>query len=185
MVRDEGMALAPWGALGGGQFKSEEQRKKAEGRAGKPSENQIKLSNALETIAKKKNTILTSVALAYVMHKAPYVFPIVGGRNIEHLKGNIEALGLELSEEEIDEIDNVVPFDVGFPMKFIFEFRDAQKYKTDMTGSDVGLLQAAVKLDSVEWPKVCSYFPLSIFRGCLTCANLEIADQTAWLEVKA
>lgn len=30
--------------------------------------------------------------LAYVMHKTPNVFPIVGGRRIEHLKGNIEAL---------------------------------------------------------------------------------------------
>jgi hypothetical protein len=103
------------------------------------------------------------------MHKAPYVFPIVGGRNIEHLKGNIEALGLELSEEEIDEIDNVVPFDVGFPMKFMFEFRDTQKYKTSMTGSDVGLLKSAVKLDSVEWPKVCSLCSLLLGPRMFIC----------------
>jgi aryl-alcohol dehydrogenase-like predicted oxidoreductase len=158
MVRDEGMALAPWGALGQGMFKSEEQRKKTEGqgRAIKPSEAELKLSATLETIAKRKNTLITSVAMAYVMHKAPYVFPIVGGRNIEHLKGNIEALALELSEADIDEIDGATAFDVGFPMKFIYEFRGAQKYKTTMTGSDVGLLQSAANLDSVDWPKVSS-----------------------------
>ncbi|MES2481469.1 MAG: aldo/keto reductase, partial [Pseudomonadota bacterium] len=41
---------------------------------------------ATEAIAKKKNTQITSVALAYVMHKAPHVFPIVGGRTVGHLK---------------------------------------------------------------------------------------------------
>lgn len=141
------------GALGGGLFKTEEQRKKAEGRkTGAPSEDTVKICEKLEAIAKKKNTLLTSVALAYVMHKAPYVFPIVGGRNIEHLKGNIDALGLELSQEELNEIDDAVPFDVGFPMKFLFEFRGAQTYRTHMTGKDVSLLQAAVKLDTVDWP---------------------------------
>lgn len=30
------------------------------------------------------------VALAYVMQKTPYVFPVIGGRKVEHLKANIE-----------------------------------------------------------------------------------------------
>ena len=59
------------------------------------------------------------MALAYVMHKAPYIFPICGGRKIDHLKGNIEALGLELSEEEMKEIEDAAPFDLGFPFKLI------------------------------------------------------------------
>ncbi|KAF8529592.1 hypothetical protein BU17DRAFT_36660, partial [Hysterangium stoloniferum] len=37
---------------------------------------------------------ITVVAIAYVIHKAPYVFPIVSGRKIEHLQANIEALDL-------------------------------------------------------------------------------------------
>ena len=73
----------------------------------------------LENIAKKKNTQITSVALAYVMHKTPYVFPIVGGRKIEHLKGNIEALSLELTDEDMKEIEATVPFDIGFPMSMV------------------------------------------------------------------
>jgi aryl-alcohol dehydrogenase-like predicted oxidoreductase len=150
MARSEGMALAPWGALGGGAFTTEQKRKENEqGRNMRPpTETQIKLSKKLEQIANKKSTAITSVALAYVMHKAPYVFPIVGGRKVEHLKGNIEALGLELSDEEIDEIDGESNFQIGFPMNFLFEFSGA-KYSTRMTSSDVGLLQFAGKLDSV------------------------------------
>lgn len=53
--------------------------------------------------------------IRYVMHKAPYVFPIVGGRTVKHLQGNIEALGVELSRDEIDELEAAAPFDYGFP----------------------------------------------------------------------
>lgn len=114
------MGLAPWGALGGGAFKSEEQRKAQEGRKIEASEEQIKISKVLESIAKRKNTAITSIALAYVTHKTPYVFPIVGGRTIEHLKGNIEALKVSLSKEDIKEIESAVPFDPGFPNTFFY-----------------------------------------------------------------
>lgn len=126
MCRAEGMGLAPWGALGGGMFKTEEQRKKQkeqkEGRsqALEPSEAQIKVSRALEAVAKRKGTIITGVAQAYVSAKAPYVFPIVGGRNVEHLKGNIEALNIKLSDDDIKEIEDAVPFDLGFPSNFLY-----------------------------------------------------------------
>jgi aryl-alcohol dehydrogenase-like predicted oxidoreductase len=121
MAVSEGMSLAPWGALGSGQFKSESQRATGEGRksADAPSEAVIKVTDVLEKIAKAKDTAITSVALAYVMHKTPYVFPIVGGRKIEHLKGNIEALGLVLSEEDMKEIEGATPFDIGFPVTML------------------------------------------------------------------
>ena len=55
------------------------------------------------------------VAIAYVLHKTPYVFPIVGGRKVEHLKQNIQALDISLSPEQIGRIDGTKPFDFGFP----------------------------------------------------------------------
>ena len=50
------------------------------------------------------------------MQKAPYVFPVIGGRKIEHLRQNIQALDIALSEDHIKEIEAILPFDVGFPM---------------------------------------------------------------------
>lgn len=76
----------------------------------------------------------------------PYVYPIVGGRKIEHLKGNIEALGIELSEQEIEDIDSAVDFEVGFPMNFLFEF-GGTKYNTNKTSAEVGLLAYAGNLE--------------------------------------
>ena len=82
------------------------------------------------------------------MHKAPYVFPIIGGRKIEHLKANIEALSIELSDEETDEIDAAAPFEIGFPMSMLFEYGGG-KYNTRMGTGDIALLKNAVHLDSV------------------------------------
>ena len=117
MCKVEGMAIAPWGALGGGYFKPKEQVGKDGGRnlpAVRTGKEEV-VAGVLEKVAKKRGTLITSVAFAYVMQKAPYVFPICGGRKVEHLKGNIEALGLRLSQEEIDEIDTGYPFELGFP----------------------------------------------------------------------
>ena len=122
LARDDGMGLAPWGALGAGQFKSEaqieEMKKNSEvGRTPFLANPLAKtVGKVLDGIAQRKNTQITSVALAYVMHKAPYVFPIVGGRKIDHLKGNIAALELELAAADIEEIEGAAPFDPGFPL---------------------------------------------------------------------
>ncbi|KAI0478442.1 aldo/keto reductase [Xylariaceae sp. FL0804] len=126
MARAEGMALAPWGALGGGGFKTREQREeskksgKGHGRAVEPSERDVAVSAALENVARRRGTLLTSVAQAYVMHKAPYVFPIVGGRTVEHLRGNIAALTVALDDEDVREIEAAAPFDIGFPASMLY-----------------------------------------------------------------
>lgn len=120
MCIEEKMGFAPWGALGGGRFKTDEQHKAGEGRKmTEVKESAVKVSKVLEKVAAKHDTVITSIALAYVMHKTPYVFPIVGGRKIEHLKGNIEALRVNLTEEDMKEIEGALPFDIGFPQSMV------------------------------------------------------------------
>ena len=53
------------------------------------------------------------------MQKTPYVFPIIGGRKVEQLEGNLEALDISLSDEQIKYLESVVEFDLGFPGNFI------------------------------------------------------------------
>lgn len=63
MCEAENMGIAPWGALGGGNYKTEEQRRSGEGRKlWEAPEADIKVSEVLETIAKEKATLITSVA---------------------------------------------------------------------------------------------------------------------------
>ena len=59
------------------------------------------------------------MAISYVMQKTPFVFPIIGGRKIEHLEQNLEALELSLSKEQIEYLESIIPFEVGFPSNII------------------------------------------------------------------
>lgn len=62
MVQAEGMALAPWGALGGGNYKTEEQRKQNDGRnIMGANDADLAVAKVLESMAKKKGTIMTSI----------------------------------------------------------------------------------------------------------------------------
>lgn len=76
-------------------------------------ESQVSL--VLEKIANDRHLPMTSIALAYVMHKVPYVFPIVGGRKVSHLRSNVAALSVVLSDDEMSKIDTAYNFEVGFP----------------------------------------------------------------------
>ncbi|KAH8893272.1 putative aryl-alcohol dehydrogenase Aad14 [Thozetella sp. PMI_491] len=130
MARMFGMALAPWDVLGGGKFQSKktlEQRKVAgEGLRpmtspnGGQTEAEAVISEALYKVAQEHGSeSVTAVALAYVMSKAENVFPIVGGRKVEYLQDNIQALSIKLTDEQIAYLENVRPFDIGFPSNFL------------------------------------------------------------------
>ncbi|KAJ4131355.1 putative aryl-alcohol dehydrogenase aad14 [Fusarium oxysporum] len=129
MARHFGMALAPWDVMGGGRFQSkkamEERKKNGEGLrtfVGGPeqTELEVKISEALTKIAEEHGTeSVTAIAIAYVRSKAKNVFPLIGGRKIEHLKQNIEALSIKLTPEQIEYLESIVPFDVGFPNSLI------------------------------------------------------------------
>ncbi|KAI3619263.1 putative aryl-alcohol dehydrogenase [Moniliophthora roreri] len=53
------------------------------------------------------------------MQKVTYIFPIIGSRKVEHLKPNIEALDIILSDEQIKYLESQLPFDIGFLMNLI------------------------------------------------------------------
>jgi len=156
MTREDGMGLVPFGVLGSGAFKTEEQRKAAtSGRKMTATEDQIRISRELETIARSKGgspDLITSVALAYVLHKAPYVFPVVGLRKVEHLKQNIQALTLRLTNEDIERIERAVPFDLGFPHDLLWNAAENGGRVPD-NPADVWLSRMSGNMDYVQIPK--------------------------------
>jgi aryl-alcohol dehydrogenase-like predicted oxidoreductase len=156
MARSEGLALAPWGVIGGGRIRTnaEEARRKESGEKGRTLLNpnwertpaEKKACDVLEEIAKEVGTkSITArmsmnffslarvsvsaglelderfliVAIAYHLHKLPYVFPIIGGRKVEQLKENIAALDISLTPEQVQRIEEAAPFNPGFPNNMI------------------------------------------------------------------
>ncbi|KAH9976309.1 NADP-dependent oxidoreductase domain-containing protein [Lactifluus volemus] len=130
MARSEGLALAPWDVLGGGKIRSdaEEARRRETGEKGRMilgpnwerTEEERKVCLVLEQVAREVGAeSITSVAIAHLMHKTPYVFPIIGGRKVEHLRQNVHALDISLTPEQIQRIDSAKSFDPGFPTYLI------------------------------------------------------------------
>ena len=129
MARHYGMALAPWDVLGGGKLQTkkavEERKKNNEGMrsimgSGDQTEEEVKMSAALEKVADEIGGVsITAVALAYVMQKTINVFPIIGGRKVEHLHDNIKALSIHLTDKQIEAIESQKAFDPGFPNTMI------------------------------------------------------------------
>ncbi|EON63922.1 hypothetical protein W97_03150 [Coniosporium apollinis CBS 100218] len=162
MCEDQGLAIVPWAALGGGQLMSAEQRKQKEQDPGarKPrglTENDVKISEVLEQIARTKSTTLQAVALAYLFHQSTYVFPIVGVQTVEHVKAMPDALRIKLSREDIDAIQKAVPFNPLFPVNFLFNFRGDQDYNLSLTAANSQQYQMAAWIDAP--PKQPPYEP--------------------------
>ena len=62
-----------------------------------------KIINIVNQIAQQRNVSMTEVALAWLMHKG--CVPIAGATKIEQLEGLIKACDLELTEEEITNLE--------------------------------------------------------------------------------
>ncbi|KAF5340694.1 hypothetical protein D9611_007410 [Ephemerocybe angulata] len=129
MARYEGMALAPWSVLAEGKIRTdaEEEARIKNNEVGRTTfsswlrnDEQKAVCKVLETVAKEVGAkSIRSVAIAYVFHKAQYVFPIIGGRKIEHLVSNLEALDISLTDAHLQAIEGAVAFNPGFPHSMI------------------------------------------------------------------
>ncbi|KAF6762975.1 arylalcohol dehydrogenase [Ephemerocybe angulata] len=126
MAQSEGMALCPWNVLAAGKIRTdeEEERRLKSGEKGRTllgndwmrNEEEKKVCKALEKVAGEVGAkSITAVAIAYLMQKTPFVFPLIGGRKVEHLHDNIQALNISLTPQQIEYIESVTPFDLGFP----------------------------------------------------------------------
>jgi aryl-alcohol dehydrogenase-like predicted oxidoreductase len=61
----------------------------------------------LEAVARAHSATSAQVALAWLLQRSPVMLPIPGTGSIAHLDENLEAAELELSTEEIEELDAV------------------------------------------------------------------------------
>jgi aryl-alcohol dehydrogenase-like predicted oxidoreductase len=149
MARMFNMALAPWDVLGGGKFQSKKalEERKAGGdglrqfgqaRHTAQTDTEARISEALCKVGEEHGVESpTVIALAYVLGKTANVIPIVGGRKVEHLQENIKALSIKLTDEQINFLESVLPFDLGFPGNFLGEDPNVSGKNTARIGRSV------------------------------------------------
>lgn len=78
----------------------------------------LQLVQKIEELARSKNCTAAQLALAWVLAQGDYIFPIPGTKRIKYLDENIGALDVQLSGDELAEIDAMAPQGVAAGMRY-------------------------------------------------------------------
>jgi aryl-alcohol dehydrogenase-like predicted oxidoreductase len=69
----------------------------------------LDLVKKLETVAKKKGCTPSQLALAWVIAQGDFLFPIPGTKRMKYLEENVGALNVQLTKDELSEINLIAP----------------------------------------------------------------------------
>ena len=125
MAQAMGLGVTPWGPLRSGTLSGKYSRNnmqaQSKGRsqaiARNMSEPVYQVLDLLAAIAKRRDTTVARVALAWVRSRPGVTAPILGARTLEQLKDNIAALELPLAAEDLVELDAITKPKHGFPIE--------------------------------------------------------------------
>jgi aryl-alcohol dehydrogenase-like predicted oxidoreductase len=120
--RELGIGIVPYSPLGRGfltgrfaskeDFKDGDFRQVAQPRMADGNlERNLEIVEALRALAAEKGVTAGQLALAWVQSRGENVVPIPGTKRRKYLEENIAAVGLQLSTEDIADIEKVVPID--------------------------------------------------------------------------
>ena len=66
-------------------------------------------SAALDRVAGRRRATQAQIALAWLLHRSPIMLPIPGTGSIEHLRENVGAALIELTQADVAELDHGLP----------------------------------------------------------------------------
>jgi aryl-alcohol dehydrogenase-like predicted oxidoreductase len=117
--RDLGISLVPYSPLGRGfltgRFQSPDDLPEDDWRRHNPRfqgenfQKNLDLVEEVKRLADDKSVTPAQLALAWVLHQGEDIVPIPGTTNPEHLDENIGALNVDLSDDELDRLDEIAP----------------------------------------------------------------------------
>jgi aryl-alcohol dehydrogenase-like predicted oxidoreductase len=87
---EHGLAFFPWAPLGS-----------------RGDRNLARPGGPLDDVARAHGASPGQVALAWLLHRSPVMLPIPGTASIAHFEENLEAVQLELDQDELDALDSV------------------------------------------------------------------------------
>ena len=114
-----GMAVIPWGPLCGGllsgKYTRDEQVEGARWQDGKDNANRRATDHTWEVLdflramASDKGCSMSQLALAWNMAQPGVTAPIIGPRTFAQVEDNLQAVDVEMTEEDLARIDDLVP----------------------------------------------------------------------------
>ena len=124
MAKHYNLTITPWAPLAGGALTGK-YTKGDTGRLPKESkrlnERAVKITEEVMVIAKELNVQPSSVALKWTMQQGFSCIPIIGATKPEQLLENLNCLDVNLSNEQINRLNQVSKIELGFPGDFFLE----------------------------------------------------------------
>ena len=62
----------------------------------------------IRRFAEKKNATAAQISLTWLLAQKPFIVPIPGTRNIDHLNENLGAINVQLTPADLREIDTAI-----------------------------------------------------------------------------
>ena len=119
MARALDLAVTPWGIVGSGILTGKyNTNPDTEGRAsarGQITEAQLRIAAEVIEVAAELGATPSQVAIAWVRAGEGNIIPLVGARTEAQLQDNLGALSINLSEAQIERLNQVSAIESGFP----------------------------------------------------------------------
>lgn len=124
MAEHYNMTVLPWaplagGALSGKYLRGEKGRIKES--SNRLNERSVKITKEVMAIADELGVDASSVALKWLMQQNVSCIPIVGATKPEQVQQNLKCVDVTLSAEQMQRVNTVSAFELGFPAAFFEE----------------------------------------------------------------
>ena len=140
-----GLAVTPWGILGGGVLSSkflggrdkpEAKEARLAGAFGAAylNERNLEIARAVVDVAHTVSATPSQVAIAWVRQQQQQsaIIPLLGARRLDQLQDNLGALKVVLGPEQLARLDEISRIELGFPHDFL-----AQPFTTRLVHGDI------------------------------------------------
>ncbi len=135
LVASEGVGLLPWGPLGGGFLTGKYKKEKPttgriattaddteESWARRNLDKNWKIVETIQLLANKYESTPSQIAIAWILSKSVVSSVILGVRTQAQLADNLEATNLELSQEDLIELNTLSSLPELYPYRMIADY---------------------------------------------------------------
>ena len=129
MAESFGMAVTPWGAIGGGVLtgkyskkakqESSTHRYQEDDQSERLSDRGLDIADEVVKVAQEIGCHPAHVAINWLRQQNDRIIPIIGARTAEQLEENMECLKYPLDSEHMKRLDEVSRIELGFPHEFL------------------------------------------------------------------
>jgi aryl-alcohol dehydrogenase-like predicted oxidoreductase len=144
MAMEMGMGVTPWSPLKGGiltgKYTRDNHPEEGEGRYKQDSryltDKTYDIVDALKEIAGDHGKSPAQIALAWVTSRRGVASTIIGARKMDQLESNLDAISIELTDEQIARLDELSEPKLNFPADFLSNIHVGIQNDTTVNGRE-------------------------------------------------